>query len=110
MSTSSSVALGAAVATFVVAASTSRLYVSDGRPFILIAAMALYIGGNLLMVHVMRGMGLGIAISAATIAQLVLINVVAFVLFEERPAPMQLAGILLGAVSMGLILFPAGQK
>jgi glucose uptake protein len=72
--------------------------------------MLLYIIGNLLMVHVMRGMGLGIAISLATIAQLVLINLVAFVVFQERPAPLQILGILLGAVSMGLILFPVGEK
>jgi multidrug transporter EmrE-like cation transporter len=107
---SSGAALAAAIAIFLIAASTSRLYVADGRLVILVGAMTLYVVGNLLMVVVMRGMGLGIAISAATIAQLVLINVIAFAIFNERPAPAQLVGIGLGAVSMVLILFPLGQK
>jgi glucose uptake protein len=110
LNASSGAALAVAVIIFLVAASTSRLYVSDGRLAVLVIAMLLYIVGNLLMVHVMRGMGLGIAISLATIAQLVLINLVAFVVFQERPAPLQILGILLGAVSMGLILFPVGEK
>jgi glucose uptake protein len=110
LNASSGAALAVAVIIFLVAASTSRLYVSDGRLAVLVIAMLLYIAGNLLMVHVMRGMGLGIAISLATIAQLVLINLVAFVVFQERPAPLQILGILLGAVSMGLILFPVGEK
>jgi drug/metabolite transporter (DMT)-like permease len=35
---------------------------------------------------------------------------VAFAIFQERPAPIQLAGIVLGALSMVLILLPFGQK
>jgi len=54
-------------------------------------------------------MGLGLAISIATFAQLILINVVAFLFFEERPAPMQMAGLILGAISMALILLPTGE-
>ncbi len=110
MNATSGAALAAAVAIFLIAASTSRLYVADGRLLVLALAMALYVVGNLLMVVAMRGMGLGIAISAATIGQLVLINVIAFAVFHERPAPMQLIGIALGVVSLALILVPAGQK
>ena len=77
--------------------------------FIVIIAMALYVIGNLMMIRIMREIGLGPAISVATIAQLILINVVAYAIFGERLAPLQVAGMALGVVSMTLILFPAAQ-
>ena len=95
---------------FLTAASTSRIYVSDGRFVVIVIAMLLYIIGNLLMVKIMREIGLGIAISISTFAQLILINLVAYVFFEERPAPLQVAGLLLGGVSMALIMFPTGPR
>ena len=110
MSLPTIIALVAAIAIFLLAASTSRIYATDGRLFIIVIAMVLYVIGNLLMVRIMREVGLGIAISLATIAQLVLINVVAFTFFHERPAPLQLAGMVLGAVGMALILLPTGER
>jgi small multidrug resistance pump len=95
---------------FLAAASTSRVYVTDGRIVVIVVAMLLYVIGNLLMVRVMREIGLGIAISLSTFAQLILINVVAYAFFEERPAPLQLAGLVLGGVSMALILLPTGPR
>lgn len=92
---------------FLVAASTSRIYATDGRFFIVVIAMVLYVIGNLMMIRIMREVGLGVAISVATIAQLILINVVAYAFFGERLAPLQLGGIALGVVSMALILLPA---
>lgn len=100
----------ATTAIFLTAASTSRIYVSDGRFAIIVIAMLLYIVGNLLMVKIMREIGLGIAISVSTFAQLILINLVAFVFFDERPAPLQVAGLVLGGVSMALIMFPTGPR
>ncbi len=102
--------LAAAIAIFITAASMSRLYVAEGRIVIIVLAMALYTVGNLLMVRIMREVGLGLAITLATFAQLVLVNIVAFLVFQERPAPVQMAGIALGAVSMLLILLPAGNR
>jgi len=95
---------------FLTAASTSRIYVSDGRFVVIVIAMLLYIVGNLLMVRIMREVGLGIAISVSTFAQLILINVVAYVFFEERPAPLQVAGLVLGGISMALIMLPTGPR
>jgi glucose uptake protein len=95
---------------FLTAASTSRIYVSDGRFPVIVIAMLLYIIGNLLMVKIMREIGLGIAISVSTIAQLLLINIVAYLFFEERPAPLQVAGLVLGGIGMALILFPATSR
>jgi glucose uptake protein len=101
--------LAVAVPIFVIAALVQRFYISDGRMFILVVALVLFTIGNALMVRVMRDMGLGVAISIATIAQLILVNIIAYALFGERPAPAQLAGIGLGVVSMILILMPRGS-
>jgi small multidrug resistance pump len=109
VSSSGYVVLAIAISIFLTAASMSRIYSTDGRLFIVVIAMVLYVIGNLLMIKIMREMGLGLAISIATFAQLILINVVAFLFFEERPAPMQMAGLILGAISMALILLPTGE-
>jgi len=106
---SSFLVLVGAIVIFLIAASTSRVYATDGRVFIVIIAMMLYVIGNLMMIRIMREIGLGPAISVATIAQLILINVVAYAFFGERLAPLQVAGMALGVVSMTLILFPAAQ-
>jgi multidrug transporter EmrE-like cation transporter len=98
--------LGAAIVIFLLAASMSRVYATDGRLFVVVMAMVLYVIGNLMMIPIMREIGLGAAISVATIAQLILINVVAHGFFEERLTPLQVAGMVLGVVSMALILFP----
>lgn len=110
MSGPSYAVLAIAIVIFLVAASVSRIYATDGRLFIVVIAMVLYVIGNLMMIQIMREVGLGIAISVATIAQLILINLVAFAFFQERPAPLQFAGIVLGAVSMALILLPTGER
>lgn len=102
--------LGLTTVIFTVAASTSRFYATDGRTFIVVIAMALYIVGNLLMVPIMRAAGLGVAVSISVVAQLILANVVAFTFFQERLVPMQIAGIALGMISMALIMFPYSER
>lgn len=99
--------LGAAMATFLGAATVSRAYVDNGKLWVLAASLALYCVGNLMMVKLMREGGLGLAISASSVAQLLLINVIAFFLFGERLSAIQTAGVALGVVSMALMLFPA---
>ena len=99
--------LGAAMATFLGAATVSRAYVDNGRLWVLIASLALYCIGNLMMVKLMREGGLGLAISASSVAQLLLINIIAFFLFGERLTTQQSVGVALGVVSIALMLFPA---
>jgi glucose uptake protein len=84
----------------------SRLYVSTGRVLILVAGLALYTIGNIIIVRLMRETGLGPAISMSTVAQLIVVNMVAFAAFGERPAAMQVLGIGLGLVAVVLILLP----
>ena len=98
--------LAIAVPIFILAATLSRLYAVNGRLIVIVAALSLYTIGNIIMVRLMREMGLGLAVSLATIAQFVFINIVAFVVFQERPTSLQLAGMALGAFSMALMLVP----
>lgn len=110
MSVSANLVLALAVPIFVLASSLLRLYVSNQRIAYVVVALVLFTIGNTMMVRVMRDMGLGVAISVATVAQFVLINIVAWVVFQERPTATQLAGMALGAAGMVLILLPRSSQ
>ncbi|MQB42220.1 hypothetical protein [Rhizobium sp. ICMP 5592] len=96
-----------AMAIFIGGATASRTYIASNNILILVFALILYCIGNLMMIRLMREGGLGLAISASSIAQLVVVNIVAFVVFGERLSLPQLAGVGLGIVAMVLMLFPA---
>ncbi|RWX78869.1 hypothetical protein EPK99_09840 [Neorhizobium lilium] len=98
--------LAGAMAVFLAAATASRAYIANSNILLLLLSLGLYCIGNLMMVKLMREGGLGLAISASAVAQLVLINVIAFAVFGERPSTLQLAGVGLGVVAMVLMLFP----
>ncbi|TDK39173.1 hypothetical protein E2F50_03335 [Rhizobium deserti] len=102
--------LAGAMAVFLSAATASRAYITSNNILLLVLSLALYCVGNLMMVKLMREGGLGLAISASAIAQLVLINVIAFAVFGERPNTMQLAGVGLGVIAMVLMLLPLEAK
>ncbi len=95
-----------AVACFVSGASLSRIYVANGRLLILVLGLTLYTIGNIVMVRLMRHAGLGPAMSLSTVGQLVVINVIAFLAFGERPAPVQVLGIGFGIIAVVMILYP----
>jgi glucose uptake protein len=99
-----------ATAVFIGAATSSRAYVGTTNLLYLLLSMALYIVGNLMMLKLMREGGLGIAISLSAISQLLLINVIAFLFFGERLSSIQLAGVGLGIVAMGLMLMPSPAR
>lgn len=99
--------LAGAMAIFISGATASRAYISNNNILVLILALVLYCIGNLMMVRLMREGGLGLAISVSAIVQLVVINIVAFIVFGERLSLPQLAGVGLGIVAMALMLFPA---
>ena len=102
--------LAGAMGAFLAAATASRAYVASNTMVLLLVSLALYCVGNLMMVKLMREGGLGLAISVSAVAQLVLINVIAFTLFGERPSMPQLAGVGLGVVAMILMLVPWEAK
>lgn len=102
--------LASAMAIYLAAATATRSYIANDNVLYLMGALGLYCIGNLMMVRLMREGGLGLAISVSAIAQLLLVNVIAFVLFGERLTTSQLAGVGLGVVAMALMLFPSGAR
>ena len=102
--------LTGAMATFLAAATASRAYITSSNMLLLLLSLSLYCVGNLMMVKLMREGGLGLAISVSAIAQLLLINLIAFALFGERLTATQMAGVGLGVIAMVLMLFPVGAK
>lgn len=102
--------LAGAMAVFLAAATASRAYIATSNMLLLLFSLTLYCVGNLMMVKLMREGGLGLAISASAIAQLLLINVIAVFIFGEKLSATQLAGVGLGVAAMVLMLFPMGAK
>lgn len=91
---------------FVGAATASRAYVSTNNWLWVLLSMSLYIAGNLIMLRLMREGGMSVAVSISAIAQLILANVVAFLLFGERLTGIQTAGVVVGIVAVTLMMWP----
>ena len=102
--------LGAATAVFVAANGVLKVYAIKGQLSVLVGALVMFSVGNWLMVQVMRLSGLGLAIAVSSIVQLVAISVLAIFVFGERPTVLQLAGMALGVVAVGLIAWPTEGK
>jgi glucose uptake protein len=102
--------LAGAMAVFITANSVLRAYVANGQVLVLLGALALFTAGNLMMVRLMRESGLAVAISVSSIVQLVIIGLVAWFVFGERPTGLQVAGMALGVVAVAMIAWPAGAK
>jgi small multidrug resistance pump len=87
-----------------------RSYVTEPRLWVLLAALSLFTIGNVMMVRLMREQGLAVAISVSSILQLVLIGLIAWFVFGERPSAMQIGGMVLGVVAVLLIAWPQGAR
>ena len=102
--------LGMAMGVFVLANSVLRGYAASSHLPTLVGALLLFSLGNVLMVRLMRESGLALDISISSVAQLVLISLVAFLWFGERPTALQLTGMALGVVAVLLIAWPQGGR
>ena len=109
MSGLASLWLLATIPVFLTAASLSRLYVANNSFWALGGMLTLYGIGNLMMVRLMRESGLAVAISVSSIAQLLLVNLVAVLAFGERLPPLQLAGMALGLSGLVLMMWPVAR-
>ena len=95
--------LAASTAVFMAANALLKTYANGAGGTVLAAALALFCLGNYIRVWVMRGGGLGVAISLSAIFQLLAITAMAVVVFGERPSALQIAGMGLGIVAVALI-------
>ncbi len=100
--------LAASTGVFMVANSLLKTYAAKGGSLMLVAALSAFCLGNFLMVKVMRENGLGLALALSLVFQLVAVTVIAFVFFGERPTGLQVAGVVLGIVSITMIAWPNG--
>ena len=100
--------LAAAMAVFIAANTVLRTYAASSHLATLVGALLLFSLGNVMMVRLMRESGLALPIALSSVAQLVLITLVAVLWFGERPTAMQLAGLALGVVAVALIAWPKG--
>ena len=98
--------LSATLPVFLGAATLARAYVSSHHLWLLGISLCLYTVGNLMMVQLMRGSGLGVAIAVSSVAQLVLANLIAVAAFHEHPSSRQMLGIILGIAALALIAWP----
>lgn len=98
--------LAGASAIFIAAASATRAYISSDNWLWVALSLTLYAAGNLVMIRIMREGGLGLAISISAIVQLILVNIIAFAVFNERMTNIQIAGVGLGIVAMVLMMWP----
>ena len=100
--------LTASTGVFMFANALLKTYAAKGGLVMLIAALAAFCLGNWLMVRVMRENGLGLALALSLVFQLVAVTLIAFLFFGERPSVLQLAGVVLGVVSIAMIAWPQG--
>ena len=100
--------LGMAMAVFIMANSVLRSYAASSWLPALALALLLFSVGNVMMVRLMRESGLALPIAVSSVAQLVLITLVAVLWFGERLTPVQGAGLGLGVVAVALIAWPRG--
>jgi glucose uptake protein len=102
--------LAMAMTVFITANSVLRAYVASSQLLVLLGALVLFSIGNLMMVRLMRESGLAVAISVSSVVQLVMIGLVAWFVFGERPTGLQIAGMALGVVAVTMIAWPQGGK
>lgn len=108
MSNGSLLLLVLASAVFIAAGTGAKWYVDTANTVVLVAALALYTIGNLLVIRLMRETGLALAISASAVAQLLAVNLIAILVFREALSLPQYVGLGLGIASIALIaLFPS---
>lgn len=99
-----------AAALFVAAAGCTKLHALAPTWPRLLGALALYTAGNLVVIRIVREVGLGLAMSVSTVAQLIVVNLLAVVVFGERLTGPQYLGVALGVVAVALIALPSSGR
>ena len=102
--------LGLAMAVFIAANSSLRSFAGSSWWPMLAVALLLFSVGNVMMVRLMRESGLALPVALSSVAQLVLLTLVAVTWFGERLTGMQWAGLALGVAAVALIAWPTGPS
>ena len=103
MSVSALLQLAASTAAFILAAGVAKNWAVSPGLGKLVLTLALYTLGNLIILKLIRGVGLGVALSLSAIIQLLAVNALAFFYFEEKVNTLQSVGIACAVVAVALI-------
>jgi drug/metabolite transporter (DMT)-like permease len=97
--------LAASTLVFVLAAASAKSWAVQPGVSLLLLTLALYSLGNLIIMRLIQGVGMGVALSLSAVVQLAAVNLLAFLVFGEKVNAMQGAGIALAIVAVALITF-----
>lgn len=95
--------LSGATAIFLVAAIVAKQWAIAPHFGKIIAALALYSAGNLVMLKLVRDFGMSTAFSLSAVLQLVAVNLIALMYFGERLGAIQGAGVVLAVIAVAMI-------
>ncbi|WP_442580539.1 hypothetical protein ACSBOB_00595 [Mesorhizobium sp. ASY16-5R] len=95
--------LAASTAVFLIAATVAKSWALTPGLGKLLLTLALYSGGNLIMLRLVREFGMASAFSLSAVIQLVAVNVIAIAWFGEHLTFLQGTGIVLAIIAVGLI-------
>lgn len=102
--------LGLATVIFLLAATVAKHWALAPHIGKIVLALALYSAGNLVMLKLVRDFGMASAFSLSAVIQLVAVNLIALLYFEERLGAVQGAGVVLAVVAVAMItLGPAAS-
>jgi multidrug transporter EmrE-like cation transporter len=104
MSLSALLQLAAATAIYVLAAASAKSWALAPSLPKIVATLALYTLGNLIMLRLVRLFGMSAAFSMTAVIQLVAINAIAILVFGEKLGPIEGVGVALAIVSVTLIM------
>jgi drug/metabolite transporter (DMT)-like permease len=96
--------LAASTAIYVLAAGGAKSWALAPSPGKILATLALYTLGNLIMLRLVRTFGMSAAFSLTAVIQLVAINAVAILVFGEKLGRIEGIGVALAIVSVMLIV------
>jgi drug/metabolite transporter (DMT)-like permease len=97
--------LAASTLVFVLAAVAAKGWALEPGIGRLLLTLGLYSLGNIIIMHLIQGVGMGVALSLSAVVQLAAVNALAFLAFGEQVNALQGAGIALAIVAVVLITF-----
>ena len=97
--------LGFATIIFLLAATVAKQWALAPNVGRIVLALTLYSAGNLIMLRLVRDFGMATAFSLSAVIQLVAVNLIALVYFDEKLGVVQGAGVVLAVVSVAMITF-----
>jgi len=104
MSASALLQLAASTAIYLLAAASAKSWALAPSLPKIVLTLALYTLGNLVMLRLVRAFGMSMAFSLTTVIQLVAVNAIAIVVFQERLGRIEAVGVALAIVAVALIL------